>query len=276
VRTLLLVLASAFLHALWNAIIKPDRDTRAAAVVVLAVATATTALVAATLGSAAFPDARILATAVAAGLFEAGYFLTLAVALAAAPLGSVYAATRGGAIVLVWPLSIVIFGEALTLPAVIGAALVIGGLALLGLGDKGTRRGAAWAIACAVCIAGYHLCYKRALALDAAPPLLFAVSLAVALPCNVVGLGRRAGPRLRDALLARPVALLAGGVVCASSFVIFLVALRDGGAGVVLTLRNSSIVFAQLFAFMIGERPSRRAVVGALLIVLGAVALAWS
>ncbi len=50
--------------------------------------------------------------------------------------------------------------------------------------------------------------------------------------------------------------------------------MKDEGAGVVLTLRNTSILFALVMAFALGERPRRLGVVGAVLVTVGAVLLA--
>ena len=50
--------------------------------------------------------------------------------------------------------------------------------------------------------------------------------------------------------------------------------MREAGAGVVTTLRNTSILFAQGLAFLLGERPTRLGVIGALLVTAGAVLLA--
>jgi uncharacterized membrane protein len=64
-------------------------------------------------------------------------------------------------------------------------------------------------------------------------------------------------------------------MLSAASFLAFLGALTHGGAGLVLTLRNTSVVFAQAMAWMIGERPGRRQVLGAILVAGGAVLLGW-
>ena len=53
-RAALLVVLSAFLHALWNALLKRERDTEGATVAVLAVAAAVAALAAIPGGAGAF------------------------------------------------------------------------------------------------------------------------------------------------------------------------------------------------------------------------------
>jgi drug/metabolite transporter (DMT)-like permease len=274
-----LIVGSALLHAFWNALLKRQRDPEGASVALLAVAGASAAAIAVALRGAgpSFPSAAGLGWALAAGLCEGGYFVTLALAFRAAPFGMVYAIARGGSLALVWPVSVLLLGEGVTPLAVGGALGVAAGLALLGLERLGdlSGRGVAWAAACAACIAGYHLSYKAALATSAAPPAIFATGICVALPVALARLGpggwRRAVAALRDG----PVGVTAAGLLCTASFLAFLVALARGGAGAALTLRNSSVVFALALAWLMGERPGRRQVAGTLGVALGAVLIGW-
>src|SRR5262245_9804526 len=114
----LLVLASAFLHAAWNALLKRERDKDVAGVVVVAIATLAALVVAGAVAGATgrlpFGDRAALAWSLGAGLFEGGYFITLVMALERAPLGTVYTVSRGGAILAVWPVSALWLGESVT------------------------------------------------------------------------------------------------------------------------------------------------------------------
>ena len=267
-----LVLASALLHALWNAALKRQRDPSSAAVAVLAVASALAALVVPFVPGAAFPNATALALSLGAGLCEAGYFITLALALRDAPLGIAYTVARGGAVVVVWPISALWLGEKVTGLAVAGAAVVCLGLALLGRdGRRVAARGVAWAVGCAACIAGYHLCYKGALTSGA----VFALALAVALPIAAARLGRSGLSRVAACLRASWPTLVGAGVVCASSFLVFLFALAQGGAGAVATLRNTSVVFALGLGWLMGEKVGRSQILGTACVAVGAVLLGW-
>ena len=58
-------------------------------------------------------------------------------------------------------------------------------------------------------------------------------------------------------------------------FVLVLFALRIAGAGAVMTLRNSSVLFALAFAAATGERPGARQLAGGPLVALGAVLVGW-
>jgi drug/metabolite transporter (DMT)-like permease len=275
-----MVLGSAFLHASWNAMLKRHEDPEAASVGAFAVCTAAGALAA-----AMWPDGHWNATAVAwsavAGVFEAGYMITLARALSRAPLGPVYTVSRGGALLVIWPISILWLGEHITLFAVAGTALIALGLAATGFGAGLARRrhaggdGLGLASISALCIGGYHIAYKLALAAGGSPAIVFAVSLAVALPLNFARLDARGRHAVGRALRGRPVLVVAAGLVSCASFLLFLAGLAHAGAGAVFTLRNSSVLFAQALSWALGERPSRLGAIAAVCVAGGAVLLGW-
>jgi drug/metabolite transporter (DMT)-like permease len=206
------------------------------------------------------------------------YLFSLARSLRHAPLAQAYTVARGGALLVVWPVSILWLDEPLTPMTVAGAAVLAAGLAVTGLvrASAPAGRGVAWAAASAVCIAGYHVAYKRALEAGAQPPALFALALAVALPMLLL---TRAGHESRGAVLRQarqsPLLMLATGTLCTLSFALLLTALARGGAGAVLTLRNMSIAFALGLAVLQGERPGQRQISGAVLVMAGAVLLGW-
>lgn len=272
-----LVLLSAALHAGWNALLKRDADPRDAALAVVAVAAAAALLAAPLFPGRAFPAPSGAAWSAAAGAFETAYFWTLARALAGAPLGVAYPVARGGALVLLWPVSVLWLGERAGLAAAGGAALVCAGIAAAAFdGRRAPGRGAAWAVACAATIAAYTLCYKQALRTGADAAAVTALSLGVALAASAAARGR---PGVRAALArvrARPAGLVAAGLAAAGSFVLFLLAMRLTGAAAASTLRNVSIVFAQVLALALGEHPPRRQWLGAAAIVAGAALLGRS
>ena len=272
-----LVLVSAFLHAAWNALLRvePDKDRGLVAAVTVATlfATAVAGVRWLVTGTAPFAGAEALAWSLLAGVLEWLYFWSLAKALDRGQLGPIYTISRGGAILVVYPLSIVLYHEVVAVAAAIGSAVVFAGIALSSArtGDNRTthRSALAWAIACAVSIAGYHLSYKAALHSGASPSASFAISLALASAMNFVRT-RGVWVYARDRL-AR-VALM--GLVCGGSFLILMEALSGGGAGFVLTLRNTSVLFATALAFAIGERPQRPQIIGAALVAAGAALMA--
>ena len=284
-----LVLLSAFLHATWNALLRLERDKDRALIAAIVMATLFAAVIAAvrwSLGAVPFASVAGLGFALLAGGFEAIYFMTLARAMERGRLGVVYTVSRGGAVLAVWPLSIAVFAEAATLSAMAGSAVVLVGLAVSGLGagrtgrpgvtGQGNRPGAlGWASACAMSIAGYHLAYAAALREGANPSATFAVSLAVSAAINVGRLGAGGRQALGALVRGRWPRLLVLGLVCGGSFLILMEALAIGGTGYVLTLRNTSVLFAAAMAWLIGERPTRLELAGASLVAAGAALMAW-
>lgn len=280
--TTALVLLSAFLHAGWNALLRLERDKDRALVAAIGASAVLALAVAGVrwgLGELPFATLASLGWAAAAGVLEVVYFASLARALESGPLGTVYTISRGGAIVLVWPISIAVLGEPLSLPAVAGSIVVLGGLALSGAGmpRRATRESArpiAWSIACAVSIAGYHLAYKGALDTGGSPSAVFAVALVVATAINAVRLGREGRRIAAEIVRTRAVRVVWMGVVCGGSFLIFVEALASGGAGFVLTLRNTSVLFALGLGWWIGEPPHRAQIAGAIFVAAGAALMA--
>jgi drug/metabolite transporter (DMT)-like permease len=272
----LLVIVSAFIHALWNALLKRMRDAEDAVIGTMAVCAGGSVALAVVL-RVQLPPRLSLPWCVAAGLFEAGYVITLARALTRAPLGPMYTIVRGGALVVVWPISLAFLGETLTPWRAIGTVLVVLGLTATGASERANAvaartpaSGLVYAIACAVFVGAYNLSYKVALAKGGRAEAVVALSTSIAALLNVVtaGRARRAGALV--ALRTQTGMIVLIGLLGTASFVIFLLTMTRAGAGIVVTLRNTSILFAQLFALALGERPRRLAVIGAGLVMLGA------
>ncbi len=270
----LLLISSAALHALWNALIKKNGAPRANVVVVLAVALVFTGIILPFTARPYFANTESIWWAVAAGLFEGGYLTCLALALEVSSLGTTYVISRGGAMLVVWLFSTSLLNEQITLFTVSGSVLVLIGIMLThskGEAKKQIKNRYAWAYLCAFFIAGYHLFYGQALKAGASPIPLFILSLGIGFPiylfsCDKEILRKAKGVTRNHALL-----LIFGGIFCALSFLLFLKGLSYSGAGVAITLRNTSVIFAQVFSFWIGEKHHRAQWFGAVLVALGAV-----
>ena len=280
-----LVLVSALLHAGWNALLRlePDKDRGlVGAVSVASVLAVVIALVRWALGEVPFATWASFGWTVLAGVFESVYFVSLARAMDRGRLGPVYTISRGGAVLVVWPASIVLYGEIATAWSTIGSAVVLAGLALSGLAMKvmspgkgeASRGAIGYAVASAVGIAGYHLCYKAGLRADGNPSAIFAVSLGLSALISLVRLGRDGRRAYRAVFATRTSRVLAMGILCGGSFLILMEALARGGSGYVLTLRNTSVLFAAGLAWAIGERPHRADLLGAALVAAGAALMA--
>jgi uncharacterized membrane protein len=273
-----LVLVSAFLHAGWNALLRVEPDKDRGLVGAIAFASLFACVIAGArwaLGEVPFATNEAVLYTLLAGAFEAVYFMTLARALEVGRLGAVYTVSRGGAILVVWPLSIAWFAEVATLTSTLGSITVLGGLALSSVGstaggNRDHRAGIAWAAACAASIAGYHLAYKAALLAGGNPSATFAVSLSLSGLISIVRIGGAGRRTLASVFRARWRRIVLMGVICGGSFLILMEALARGGSGYVLTLRNTSVLFAAGLAWMIGEKPRHSEMVGAALVAAGA------
>jgi drug/metabolite transporter (DMT)-like permease len=276
--TVVLVVISAFLHASWNAMVKHSVRPRAAGLGFIATAAVAAAMamaweVVATHVSP-FPTSAGLGWALMSGALETGYIATLLAGLSRAGLPVVYTISRGGALLLVWPISVLALSERVTAMDALAVAALLAGLLLCGLEGTQLAKGAAWGAACGVFIAGYHLTYKLALAAGATPAGVFTISMCVAIPANWLLAGTSGRVEALAAWRERPWWIVAGGLVSAASFLVFLAALRDAGAGLAFSLRNTSVVFAAALGWALGEPRRRREVVGVLIVAASAVALA--
>lgn len=278
VHAMLLVLLSAFLHALWNAILKQTRNLESSSLGILAVSMVTTWAAVPLLAGPAFPRPWAIAWSLAAGLFEGVYFLALTRALDRAPLGWSYTWMRGTAILLVWPASALCLGERVHPVAAVSAAVLCLGLAAMGLAPGLERKphSLRWALVTGVAIACYTLCYKLALTHGGQPVAVYAVSTCLSLPILVLMRVRRRGLPEGLTLPGQPWRVAAAGLLCAGSFLLYLKALALEGAGAMTTLRNTSVVFAVLLSTALGERPTPRQWLGAALVAAGAGGLALS
>lgn len=277
------MLVSAFLHAAWNALLRLEPDKDRGLVGAIACASLFASIVAGVrwaLGSSPFTSLEALGWTALAGAFEAVYFMTLAKALELGRLGVVYTVSRGGAVLVVWPLSILWFQEVATVPSTIGSVLVFGGLALSSAGStagasRAQRAGVAWAAVCAVSIAGYHLAYKAGLHAGGNPSAIFAVSLSASALISIIRIGSEGRAQLGALVRPRGVRIALMGLLCGGSFLILMEALARGGSGYVLTLRNTSVLFAALLAWAIGEKPRHAEFVGAAIVATGAAAMSF-
>ncbi len=271
------MLVSAVLHAAWNVLLRRHPDAPAAVLLFMGGACAVA------LGaSLAGPWTPALWWGVAAGASEGAYIFALGRAMRIGPLAAVYAVSRGLPLLLLWPLSHALLGEAVSLRAAAAVAVLLAGLLVLTPGRATTtREGYLWAALTAVFNCSNSLIYKAAIVRGAPVLPLIGLAFLIALPLAATGLapwGRgfftAASPRLVKAWKAVPGMPLPGALALLGSFALAVSALGAQGAAWVLTLRNMSIGLAPLLAWAaLGERPSPRALAGVLLVFAGALSL---
>lgn len=273
--TTALILTSAFLHAAWNVLLKGSVDRRGGILAIFALSAALSTLWAVAAGQTFVAGARGIGWAVMAGVFEAGYGILLAISLERTSLAWAYAIIRGVAMLAVWATSVALFGERFGWSALIGVAAVGGGLVVL-TNLRGDWRKALHNFApyvAGLCIGGANLCYKTVLTEGGMAVPLFAISMWVSLPLLLWFRGKKSPKEIFTAIQAAPVRLNLAALLSTLSFIMFLYGMRDTGAGYATTLRNSSVVFAQLFGLWLGEKVTRLQWWGVALIVGGVAVL---
>jgi drug/metabolite transporter (DMT)-like permease len=273
---IMLILTSAFLHALWNGFIKRHPHKNETLFFVVLGASITALLSAPWTGGFHTGSAYGILLTVLAGLCEGGYLIALAKAFDKASLGLSYTILRGGAMLWVWMISTSFLGENLS-------PLAFGGVTLIGFGlflihplsreDLKRREGAIWAFIGSFFIAGYHLLYGLALAEGVSQGFLFCLSMSLSLPILMTQISpRQLWERMPRSSKDISVVSLAG-VLSGVSFILFLFGLPMVGPGYAITLRNTSVAWAQILGFAMGEKVSRRQIISVVLISVGAFLL---
>jgi drug/metabolite transporter (DMT)-like permease len=266
---LLLALAAAFAHALWNLLLARAPDTPAATAVALVVATVTFAPFAALFWDV---EAAVWPYVAASSCFELVYFALLAAAYQRADLSVVYPLARGSAPVLVLLLAITVGGAETSAAQVAGVIVVaIGVLLVRGAGGGAPVRGVGIALAIGACIAAYTLIDKRGV--QHANPIAY-LELTMVLPSVAYAtlVAHRQGlASLRPAVGA---ATIAAGIATFGAYALVLAALQRAAAAPVAAVRETSVVIAAVLAApFLGEHVTSWRIAGACLVVLGIVLL---
>lgn len=282
---LLLVLASAVIHASWNLWIKQlGPNVRSAPLLWLL--TAISAVVYAPFALALFfqggwrPDALALGMIVGSGFIHVGYFVLLLRGYRAADLSLVYPVARGTGPLLAAAGAVVLLGERPTPLAVAGAlSIATGVLVITGWQALGAPRapgpGVLYGLATGLSIAVYTLwdgwAVKRALI----PPLVFywAGEVVRVLLLAPAALGAR---REMTELLRTQRWRIAGiAVLSPLGYILILLALRTGDVIHVAPAREMSILIgAWLGGHVLGEGHRRRRLIAAAAFAAGVMAFA--
>jgi drug/metabolite transporter (DMT)-like permease len=267
---LLLALAAAFVHALWNVLLARARDVEAAVAVALVTAELVFAPVAVFTWDA---ERAVWPFLVVTGLLQLAYFALLATAYRLVPLSVVYPIARGGAPVLVLVIGAVFLGRGASWTEVGAVVLVVAGILLVrGFGGADSR-GVVFGLAIATCIAAYTLVDKSGVR-HAEPITYLELSmLAPAAVYTAAVIRVKGGAAIRAAVV--PASILAG--VCTfGAYALVLAALQRAPAASVAAVRETSVVIAALLAaLLLKERVSGTRVAGAVAVATGIALLAF-
>ena len=271
----LIVLGAALLHAVWNAIVKGAGDQRT-----------TLGLIA--LGHVIpgvvlvfwlpLPDSSVWILLAFSTFIHWCYFRFLNLSYRLGDLSLVYPIARGSAPVLIALGAVVLAAEFLPPLAWIGIAGVSGGILFLAIGQASRASAPALgaAVLTALSIAAYSIIDAIG-ARMAGNSLSFVAWLFVAESLIVVQLML---PRIRARAMIPARQLwpgLAGGLISALAYALVLYAMTLAPIGVVVAVRETSVIFAALFGIVfLGEGPAGRRIMAAVIVAAGVIGLTLS
>lgn len=265
VSALLLALAAAVVHALWNVLLARARDTEAATAVALVVAE----LVFAPVTWAVWDvQASVWPYALVSGALQLVYFALLATAYRVAALSVVYPIARGTAPVLVLVAGVVALGRGTSAGQVLGVLLVGVGVLLVRGPARGRGAGLGLAIACV--IATYTLVDKEGVRHAGAIPYL-ELSMLAPTVLYAAAVARAKGIAALRAEVRRPTVV--AGVATFGAYALVLLALQRASAPSVAAVRETSVVLTALLARHVLREQVGWARLGGAAAVAGGIAL---
>ena len=278
------VVLSAVLHATWNFLLRRaggSRTVAALSIVAEAVILVPLAIVVlfSSGGVAVLPF--LGATVVAAALALANYAALMA-AYRRADLSLAYPVARGGVFLFLPLLGFLVFGERLGGRGWLALAVIVTGIMMLpldrfdrrSLGRLGRHlreRAMGFALLAAASTAGYTVWDKYAI--QSLDTFLYFAGYTVLLGLWFsVALARAPRAEVREALRRHAVSILGIGALIAASYLLVLVALRDGASTQVLAVRQLSIPVGVLLGWrLLHESMTPPRVIGSAMITAGCV-----
>ena len=289
-NALLLVLAAAGLHALWNIAAKQAGGDHRFAFVTVAMTALLWAPVAAWFGADELPRWTPLQWAVvtASAAVHVVYFLTLLRGYREADLTVVYPVARGSGPLLTAAAAVLLLGETLTLSGAAGVLAVCGGVFLIAGGpglfkagaDPAARArlhaGLRWGALTGALIACYSVIDGYAVKWLLMGPVLFDYLCNLLRVPMMLPLVWRDGAGLRHALRTQWRAALVVAVLGPAAYICVLYAVTMAPLSHVAPAREVSMLLAALIGGrLLGETDRGLRLLGAACIAGGVMALAW-
>ena len=268
-----LVLASALLHASWNAMLRSGADRLWSISVMCAMSGVASAAI---LPFVPLPAPAAWPFIVLSAALQVGYCLFLVRAYRDGLLAQVYPIARGTAPMLVALGAALFAGEHLGVRALVGLALVCGGIMGLSLGrDRADLRSVLAALICGAFIAGYMVSDGLGVR-RAGDALSYVVWMSmvqgVPMPLIYLAIRRRWPPVAWDRETAKA---LGGGLISLLAYGVVVWAMVGADMARVSGLRETSILFAGVIGALFLKEPfTLRRGLSAVLITAGALCLA--
>lgn len=267
-----LLLASALIHAVWNAIVRNGEDRFWSLAIICLVGAIAALPFAIALGPPATPSWPYL---ILSSVLQIGYCLFLVRAYRDGDLSSVYPIARGSAPLLVTLGAAVVAGEWPNDAGLMGILCVSFGIVLLTLGNnRPDAKSAAAALATGVFIAGYMVVDGVGVRLsDSATSYAAwqAVVAGVLISLSFIVIRRRVPglPHGKEGAL-----VIGAGILGTLGYCIAIWAMSRSPMGGVSAVRETSILFAALIGtFILREKMTVQKALGALTVTIGVVCL---
>jgi drug/metabolite transporter (DMT)-like permease len=267
-------LLSALIHASWNAALKSGRDRLVdlgqMALGGICFGVALTVIVGA-------PPQGAWPYIAASCAIHLVYWTALSRGYAAGDMSHVYTIARGSAPALVTLGALAFAGEAPSTAAALGIALVSVGVFSVGYSPAAPWRATAWAALTGVCIASYSLI--DALGARVAGDVLAYKgwgTIGTFLPILLFTLARRTPAGFVEAGRGRWMTGAFAGVLSSAGFALVLWAQMRAPIGPITALRETSVVFGALIAWLVlKERLGLRRWAGAIVVAAGALLIGF-
>lgn len=278
---ILLVLSAAVLHATWNYLAK--RTYGGVSLVWLygtisAVVFFPLIVVLFLTTSVPLGGQQILVMLVSSVL-QLAYFLLLTKAYQVGDLSLVYPLARGTGPMLSTLLAVLVFGERPSPLGLLGAVLIGGGIFVLTgdprkMREKGAEQGLLFALGTGVMIASYTLWDKAAVAVYMVPPLLLNWFTSVIQALVLTPFARQRWQDVKREWHDHRPLVLGVAILSPLAYILVLTALTFSPVSSVAPMRESSVLIGTLLgARLLAEGDVRRRVAGALVIVVGVIAI---
>jgi len=267
-----LALSSALIHASWNAVLKGGTDRIVDALLIAVGGILTGGAIILIVGAPGPETWPFLALSVAIHLC---YWTVLFKAYDSGDLSHVYTLSRGSAPLLV-AIGAALFAHEIPAPLkALGVACISLGVFLVGFSPSASLKATLWALAIGLCIGGYSLVDAMGARTSNAPLYLGWTTLLMSIPMIAFAFARR-GPKLWGQAMAAPWRGLAVGVISFAGYGLVLWAQTFAPIAQTTALRETSVVFGALIAFVfLHERLGARRWAGAIIVATGASLIAF-
>ncbi|MCP5038054.1 MAG: EamA family transporter [Rhodobacteraceae bacterium] len=266
-----IVILAAFMHALWNAMVKGAGD-KTVMLGLIALGHVLIGTVLVTISTP--PDISVMPYVIATTVIHWGYYYLLNVAYRLGDLSVVYPIARGLTPVLIAIGALIWVGEVLSFEAWAGLGLVSVGIMVLAAGilaKNAPMTAILAALGVALTIAAYSVVDGIGVRISGSiPGYIGWIFLAEGFVATFVFL--KFWPRVKATSPGNIRLGIVGGLISGGAYGLVLYAKAHAALGIVSALRETSVIFAAIIGVLwFGEGPVRRRIFSAVIVLAGVV-----